>query len=392
MKTPEDAMNQQSDTETGRRRLGWGASILFLLLLAALVGVAYGAYRTGTTLRPAATGSDSLAERLFPEIKQADGRISDAAATTIAEQVRALVMARLAPITDRSPNRVEIDSIALASQEAAAGELASAQPESARWRDRAVVVQRLRDRIGTLLRADPVLVPRQVNIVGWWAGASAVLVLIAMMIGYGFRGSLIGALTDSRNRLSLARCQLLGWSVLIFGMFLATSGFLIGTTGGLELPNYNWHIWALLGVSIGTPPVSGLILVGKTQQQPDPKTQTLIAAQPGISNRGLIATKPEGEWSILDLFRGEEVANVNEIDISRFQHFVITITLMIVFVGATAELLWDIGIPGDGWTIWAGKGTAPPLSDTFIGLLGISHATYLGLKALPKANLATGHK
>ena len=71
-----------------------------------------------------------------------------------------------------------------------------------------------------------------------------------------------------------------------------------------------------------------------------------------------------------------EVANASVVDVSRMQKLIVTIILGVVYTGA----LWNIF--GD----WAAPGPErmPPVAESFLVLLGVSHAGYLASKATPK--------
>jgi hypothetical protein len=202
------------------------------------------------------------------------------------------------------------------------------------------------------------------------------------LVGYVARQSVFGVLLDERNRMSLSRAQLVGWTLVILGAYAVTSTFLIGA-GSFVLPQYSGNIWALLGIAFGSPTLSGLILSQKSQQTPTAAGVAATDADPSTTNIGVLAANVSTNgWSFMDLFTGEELANQNQIDIFRFQQFVITAALMITFVGALLGILWVIPSQPD-WAAWA-KTTMPQLDQTFLGLLGVSHAGYLVAKAAPK--------
>jgi hypothetical protein len=82
----------------------------------------------------------------------------------------------------------------------------------------------------------------------------------------------------------------------------------------------------------------------------------------------------EASWS--DLYLGEEVANRYGVDISRLQKLIITVLLVVAYVG----WLWD------DLTSKKTFSAMPQVDDngTFIWLVGISHAAYLAYKRTPK--------
>ena len=77
------------------------------------------------------------------------------------------------------------------------------------------------------------------------------------------------------------------------------------------------------------------------------------------------------EWA--DMFRGDEVGNAAQVDLSKVQQFLITVLLVVVY-GADIARRFMSGEPVT---------TLPPLSEGFLWLMGISHASYLTFKAVP---------
>lgn len=247
----------------------------------------------------------------------------------------------------------------------------------------------VRDALAAAIASDPLFKRHTVNLAAWWLGAMLPIVGLAMVVGYGFFGSVVGVLVDSRNRLSLSKLQMMLWTALVLSLFAVTSAFLIGASEGtVHLPVYPGEIWALLGLSLATVPLSGLILLNKTHTEPQPQTQARVDADPKSTNRGLLDVNlSRKDWSVLDFFRGEEVTNKTEIDVARLQHFVITLTLIIIFIGLGYQMFWALGAETN-WDTWATEQSYPPLNQTFLGLLALSHGGYLVMKALNKPDTA----
>jgi hypothetical protein len=208
-----------------------------------------------------------------------------------------------------------------------------------------------------------------------------VLVILAMawLLGWAIRGTPLGALTTRENRLSLSRLQLLVWTPIVLSAFMVGAGFLMGVDRTRPpLPEYGWQIWALLGISLSTTAASAGLNQTKREQP---------AAEAPNSAHGLLAfnTTADGP-SVLDLFTGDEVGNEGQLDVSRFQQFLITALLFFIFVGLLVGQWWSV-TPAP-WGDWAKNEAIPHLSETFIALLGISHAGYLAFKAVPKTETA----
>ena len=224
------------------------------------------------------------------------------------------------------------------------------------------------------------------NLVKRWAAAIATVLVMLGVLGWRSKRTLAGVLVGSRNRLSLSRLQLYIWTTLVLSMFLVTAAFLIGVAPRAALlPVYPAEIWALLGIVIATPVASGLILKPKQEQQPSAAALTESAVE---HHRGVLETRTSSDrWSFLDLFTGEEVANAGEVDVSRFQSFIITVILVTIFVGWCAQIFWNIEPQAAlQWAKWAKSGCYPPLDTTFVGLLAVSHGSYLAAaKAMQRA-------
>ena len=391
----------RSSHSESKFRYAWLAAVIMLVCGAAFLLIAYAAYWQGADASPAIFSSDSLTNRLQAAVEDAEPRLAEDAgliASQIVDDAKLLPTGRQAwwqgavgnsDATQGGATLLQLDGLAIAAKNAAEKRtLAAPALAGVNEADRTTAARRVADAVDRTFRYDPVAVPQAVNLAGWWFAAIGTLMILARVIGKGFWGSALGVLIDSRNRLSLSRMQLVFWSILVLSLFAVTSTFLIGAAGSQAgLPQYPWEIWALLGISIGTTPLSGLILVTKSTQPPQPNAERDIMADPSATNVGRVEVKlAENGWSFLDFFRGEEIANRNEIDVSRFQYFVITFVLMIVFVALTGSELWAIQL-GQDWLVWAKTKSYPHLNETFIALLALSHGSYLGMKMLAKPDV-----
>ncbi|OAV51476.1 hypothetical protein A6U98_01435 [Rhizobium sp. WYCCWR10014] len=379
------------------------ASLTVVVCLALFLLVSLYSFWQGAAASQNSLSAQSMASRLADSIKAVDPRLSDEA-NAIAAQI--VTEAKLKPdgrqawwqgpstgnnanITN-GPSTTDIEALETSARQVTGQRIAGAAALAALDEaERTPVRDKAMNAVAAAVRNDPVLVPTFVNLAGIWLGAVLLLTVVAGVVGKGFYGSVLGVLIDSRNRLSLSRLQVLFWSVLVLSLFSVTSIFLVGATGTVgALPQYPWAIWALLGISIGTTPLSGLILLSKSTQPPQPNAEQSIMADPNSTNVGRVEVNlSQNGWSFLDFFRGEEVANRNEIDISRFQYFVITLVLMIIFVGLVTNELWTLQTAQD-WLAWAKDKSYPHLNETFIGLLALSHGSYLGMKLLAKPDVS----
>ena len=85
-----------------------------------------------------------------------------------------------------------------------------------------------------------------------------------------------------------------------------------------------------------------------------------------------------GEASWVDLVRGEEIGNYKLVDMSKVQMLFFTVVVLVAYAVAIANLLGDAGI-----LVQRPSLSFPDFNDTLNALLGISHGTYLSVKAVP---------
>jgi hypothetical protein len=229
--------------------------------------------------------------------------------------------------------------------------------------------------------------PASMDLTVPWLIGEAGLLAFCVTAGLLARRRLDGVLIDgARNRLSLARLQWVMWFVLIFGAYFTEAAWNLGH--GLPLPTASPDLWRLLAIVSGAPVVSAVVLNPKASTPATP-TPAMVAAQSqgfalpapqpppgqdaqlGSLDRNL--TSDEASWA--DLYLGEEVANRNDVDISRLQQLVATIALGVVFTGMLHSALAHV----------TASGASMPVPDAnFQWLLGISSGAYLASKAVPK--------
>jgi F0F1-type ATP synthase membrane subunit c/vacuolar-type H+-ATPase subunit K len=229
---------------------------------------------------------------------------------------------------------------------------------------------------------------KQADLTGQWLISTAIIALMLLLISYAIRGGAFAFLIDERNRMSLSRLQLSAWTILLIGGYwtLAFWDVRCGARGSLmgPFPTMQYDLWLLLGIVNISAVASPLILQTKANADtPATDTAPPHVAATQVSEIGTLdarTTSAGASW--LDLFTGEEVANRGTIDISRLQHFVITLLLLATYayiLGATMNGL-QVGDPTKPFVAV----NMPSVGQTFLGLLAISHAGYLAAKALPK--------
>ncbi len=204
-----------------------------------------------------------------------------------------------------------------------------------------------------------------------WIGMMILLALFLLVVGRAITGQWTGFLIDNRNKMSLARLQLSLWLILI------SSAYLAATLTNLHITMFSTPINAL---SITIPPellalfgVSATSLVGAT---------TILNVKNNNSQQiDINQSRDDAEW--YDMFKGDDAANSDYLDLSKLQMFYITIILVLVYGIALGIMFFGMGDGVDSRSL--AIVAFPPLSATIVTLLGISQAGYLVYKAVPRS-------
>jgi hypothetical protein len=80
------------------------------------------------------------------------------------------------------------------------------------------------------------------------------------------------------------------------------------------------------------------------------------------------------------MFRGEDVSNAAAPDLSKIQQFLLSVLVLAVYAAALLDMFLEGTVLG---TPRGSAGSLPTLSEPFVWLMGISHASYLAYKAMP---------
>lgn len=196
---------------------------------------------------------------------------------------------------------------------------------------------------------------------GWtlaaWLVTVVAMVLILAAIGKALQDRPAGVIIDNRNRISLSKLQMIGWTVLILsGLVTLAATMLARLYGAPATLTLDGTLIALMGIS----------------------TTTLVAA-PGLLSlkTAPVDTRPAAEnahWT--DLVQGDEAANADAPDLSKIQQVLITLIVMGIYAFMLGNMLRfgpaPIGLP--------------VLDEQLIWLIGVSHAGYLSYKAMPHSS------
>lgn len=204
------------------------------------------------------------------------------------------------------------------------------------------------------------------------------MALLAVAAGLYIKGRWFGALVDEQNRLSLSRVQQFAWSILLFGG-LGTIGWFnasaAAATAADLFPRMDSALWWALGINLAISPfLSSAIKALKD----DPQTRSAAAPEGSwnlVRPAALDRNDSVGEARWIELINGETVGTEQQLDVSRFQHLVVTGLLITSYFIELVRALTDVSSGADILK------DMPPAGTTFLGLLAFSHSGYLAFKA-----------
>ena len=192
-----------------------------------------------------------------------------------------------------------------------------------------------------------------------WLLIAALMAAFAAVAGHGVTGLARGVLIDERHRITLGRLQMLLWTVLVLSAYMAAALANIGRGAAsplnVDIPS---ELWLTMGIS----------------------TASLLAAPAALQYKerrhksALHHWETEEESRFSDLFRGEEEADQDHLDLGKVQMFLFTVVLILGYGLAVGDMLDESTAPFTA---------LPALDEGVVTLLAISHAGYLTRKALP---------
>lgn len=213
-----------------------------------------------------------------------------------------------------------------------------------------------------------------------WLWILGLMVALFFYLGWLISKRPLGILVNTRNLMSLARFQIVAWSLVIISAFLAIAFKRIGHVADpLRMP-MDRQLWALLGISTASLVGSPLILQNKAGQKADDGQIQAAAETLGEdpneikqNSDGKLYANPKVEDArVTDLFQGDEIGNAGYVDIAKVQMFLFTLIIVLSYCSDIYALLASDVSPD--------KLAMPRLSASVVALLGISHAGYLTSK------------
>jgi hypothetical protein len=220
-----------------------------------------------------------------------------------------------------------------------------------------------------------------------WAVVATVMAVFLMVLGSNVKGRVGGVLITERNLMSLARFQLTAWTLVLCSGYvtIAIARVFAGVPDPLMV-QFPTEVWQLLGLSATSTVGASLVIKNKMSKDPADESALTkrVAAQTGdsvqdvIDNRQGIAyanvSPKDAHFS--DIFEGDELANTAYIDLGKVQMFFFTLVAVVAYVADLYNVM-RISTP-------AQIASLPTVSSGLLAVLGISHAAYLGSKAVDK--------
>lgn len=203
-----------------------------------------------------------------------------------------------------------------------------------------------------------------------WVAAALAILLVAGAAGIAIKGTIFGVLVDSRGRCSLSRFKITWWTTIVVSLVAGvTVGrfHVVGTEVlGFTIPT---KVLSLLSVAASTAVVSTALKSYKDKHHPESISATPLA----MAYLGQMLTVEEGAQADQTL------------DVGKLQSLLVTIVLGLGYIlTCVHEFLGDDPAKVTGP---AGITALPDLNVTFVALLAVSGAYYIGMKAVPRDGL-----
>lgn len=189
-----------------------------------------------------------------------------------------------------------------------------------------------------------------------------------MAVGQLVGGTPWAVFISQLNTMSLSRVQTVLWTVLIVGSFI-TAAF-----ATMQIPQIPETLLGLIGVSLGSSVAASMVMSNKAS-----KNVSSSDVQESVQRNGSETTAQGAAFaythkkyaSLADIFEGDEVADAHTFDLAKVQMFFFTLAGAVVYVGQVYAGL----VKGNLTAL-------PNLPQELIILMGMSHAGYIGGKAV----------
>lgn len=214
--------------------------------------------------------------------------------------------------------------------------------------------------------------------------------LFVAAIGMTKHGDPLEIIAAGRNRYSLSRLQMLLWTWIVVATVVAAvicrAWGLDGLTGATDplAIGIDPELVDAMGIGLFTGAAAPALLSLKAGGDGEPIDERSVSRRMGepVCLSGTIVARPStSRCRITDLVSGDEAANAATIDLSKVQQLIISAGIVLVYLLSAFTFFGSAGfVPQHGGLL-----QLPGLSPDLVKLLLVSHAGYLGYKAVPKA-------
>ncbi|MFZ0926097.1 MAG: hypothetical protein WCE82_06250 [Halobacteriota archaeon] len=218
-----------------------------------------------------------------------------------------------------------------------------------------------------------------------WLIVFAATTTLLIAAGHGTKGRLSGLLIDERNRMSASRLQIIMWTLVILPAILALICINVGygsPSGSALSIAVPVELWALLGIS------GGAAVAAPVANDATNRSKDLAEGAAARAGTSVDALDHEGVLDVnllvkdakfADMFKGDEVGNRDNIDISKVQMLILSFGLAAGY-GSAIVLFILQAMQANPVHIPLLNGL-PAVDSSLASLLLISQGTYVGYKA-----------
>jgi len=227
-----------------------------------------------------------------------------------------------------------------------------------------------------ILIAAPVYAPTRAGYI--FVLTAALLACGLALVGQLVNGRPIGAFIDNRNRLSLSKLQAGAWTVIVVAAFATAAAYNAETASNYDsvqalniaIPG---ELLLAMGISSASLVATPALLSLKSNQTASAPAVSALPNGSSANGKVLVqSSADQASWS--NLVTGDEVGNAQSPDLGKIQQILITVVLLGGYGGYVFASFNDIRGP---------IGQLPTVDQSFVWLLGLSHASYLAYKAAP---------
>jgi hypothetical protein len=196
-----------------------------------------------------------------------------------------------------------------------------------------------------------------------WLASAVVLILLAVLLGTMVKPRVpFGILLDNRGRYSLTHLQLVLWTILILslvsGIFWGRLIAGVAEPLSFKIPS---EVLGLLGISVGSAVLASTVKASKNASNP----------------QSVAASSKHDLPSFSQIFMVEEGEQADQVvDVTKYQNFIITLILIAAYTALAIHAVKDAASA-------EAVESLPKFSETFLVLVGISQAAYVGGKVVP---------